>query len=144
MCYTVASPQCLYKIHIKKERLEVNIMERMTKKDYFNELRKVVLTAGVENESELVNFIDKQVELISKKSNVKTKAQKENEVIVEKVYEALVRIAKPVTVSELQADAEMAEYSNQKLSALLKKLVDTNRVVKTQDKKKSYFSVDAE
>jgi hypothetical protein len=144
MCYTVASPQCLYKIHIKKERLEVNIMERMTKKDYFNELRKVVLTAGVENENELVDFIDKQVELLSKKSNVKTKAQKENEVIVEKVYEALVRIAKPVTVSELQADAEMAEYSNQKLSALLKKLVDTNRVVKTQDKKKSYFSVDAE
>lgn len=119
-------------------------MERMTKKDYFNELRKVVLTAEVENESELVDFIDKQVELLSKKSNVKTKAQKENEVIVEKVYEALVRIAKPVTVSELQADAEMAEYSNQKLSALLKKLVDTNRVVKTQDKKKSYFSVDAE
>jgi hypothetical protein len=144
MCYIVASPQCLYKIHIKKERLEVNIMERMTKKDYFNELRKVVLTAGVENENELVDFIDKQVELLSKKSNVKTKAQKENEVIVEKVYEALVRIAKPVTVSELQADAEMAEYSNQKLSALLKKLVDTNRVVKTQDKKKSYFSVDAE
>ena len=106
-------------------------MERMTKKDYFNELRKVVLTAGVENENELVDFIDKQVELLSKKSNVKTKAQKENEVIVEKVYEALVRIAKPVTVSELQADAEMAEYSNQKLSALLKKLVDTNRVVKT-------------
>ena len=29
-------------------------MERMTKKDYFNELRKVVLTAGVENENELV------------------------------------------------------------------------------------------
>ena len=119
-------------------------MEKMTKKDYFKELEKVVSNAKVENEAELLDFINRQVELLSKKSSVKTKAQKENEVIVEKVYEALVRIAKPVTVSELQADEEMAEYSNQKLSALLKKLVDTNRVVKTQDKKKSYFSVDAE
>ena len=119
-------------------------MEKMTKKDYFKELEKVVLNAKVENEAELLDFINRQVELLSKKSSVKTKAQKENEVIVEKVYEALVRIAKPVTVSELQADEEMAEYSNQKLSALLKKLVDTNRVVKTIDKKKSYFSVDAE
>ena len=117
-------------------------MEKMTKKDYFRELAKVV--SGVENEVELIDFINRQVELLSKKSSVKTKAQKENEVIIEKVYEALVRIAKPVTVSELQADEEMAEYSNQKLSALLKKLVDTNRVIRTQDKKKSYFSVNAE
>ena len=119
-------------------------MEKMTKKDYFKELEKVVLNAKVENEAELLDFINRQVELLSKKSSVKTKAQKENEVIVEKVYEALVRIAKTVTVSELQADEEMAEYSNQKLWALLKKLVDANRVVKTIDKKKSYFSVDAE
>ena len=119
-------------------------MEKMTKKDYFKELEQVVSNAKVENEAELLDFINRQVELLSKKSSVKTKAQKENEVIVEKVYEALVSIAMAVTVSELQADEEMAEYSNQKLSALLKKLVDTNRVVKTIDKKKSYFSVDAE
>lgn len=119
-------------------------MEKMTKKDYFRELAKVVSGSGVENEIELIDFINRQVELLSKKSSVKTKAQKENEVIIERVYEALVRIAKPVTVSELQADEEMAEYSNQKLSALLKKLVDTNRVIRTQDKKKSYFSVNAE
>lgn len=118
--------------------------KKMTKKDYFNELAEIVSSAEVENRGELLDFIEKQVELLSKKSSVKTKAQKENEVIVEKVYEVLVRLAKPVTVSELQADEEMAEYSNQKLSALLKKLVDANRVVKTVDKKKSYFSVDAE
>ena len=35
----------------------------------------------------------------------------------------------------------MANYSNQKLSALLKQLVKENRVVKTVDKKKSYFSI---
>ena len=35
----------------------------------------------------------------------------------------------------------MSVFSNQKLSALLKKLVDAGRVIKTVDKKKSYFSV---
>jgi len=31
--------------------------------------------------------------------------------------------------------------SNQKVSALMKKLVDADRVIKTPDKKKSYFSI---
>ena len=39
---------------------------------------------------------------------------------------------------------DMANYSNQKLSALLRMLVKAGRVVKTVDKKKSYFSVNAD
>lgn len=119
-------------------------MEKMTKKDYFNVLAEIVKGAKVENEAEILEFLDRQIELLSKKSNVKTKTQKENEVLVERVYDALVAVAKPVTVTDLQAVEGMNEFSNQKLSALLKKLVDTSRVVKTIDKKKSYFSVNAE
>ena len=60
-------------------------------------------------------------------------------------YEALVTVAKPVTVTELQeANEDMANYSNQKLSALLRMLVNAGRIVKTIDKKKSYFSVNAD
>ena len=49
---------------------------------------------------------------------------------------------KPVTVSELIAltsDEEVANYTNQRVSALLRKL--GNKVVKTVDKKVSRFSV---
>lgn len=114
--------------------------KRMTKKDYFAELRELVV--GAEREAELVAFIDHEVELLSKKVNGKTKTQKENEVLVERVYNALVEIARPVTVTELQgANDEVKEMSNQKVSALLKKLVDAERVIKTVDKKKSYFSI---
>lgn len=114
--------------------------KRMTKKDYFAELRELVV--GAEREDELVAFIDHEVELLSKKVNGKTKTQKENEVLVERVYNALAEIAKPVTVTELQgANDEVKEMSNQKVSALLKKLVDAERVIKTVDKKKSYFSI---
>lgn len=35
----------------------------------------------------------------------------------------------------------MAQYSNQKLSALLKQMVDNGEVVRTMDKKKAYFEV---
>lgn len=119
-------------------------MEKMTKRDYFNALAEIVKGAGVENETELVAFLDHQVELLSKKSNVKTKTQKENEELVERVYETLTGIDHPVTVTELQGVEGMEAFSNQKLSALLKKLVDAGRVIKTNDKKKSYFSVNAD
>lgn len=119
--------------------------KRMTKRDYFSRLIEIVEGAYVDNSTEIVDFLNHEIELLSKKSNVKTKTQKENEVLVERVFDALVVVGRPVTVSELQgADAEIGDMSNQKVSALLKKLVDAERVVKTVDKKKSYFSVKGE
>lgn len=119
--------------------------KRVTKREYFSRLIEIVEGVAVDNSAEIVDFLNHEIELLSKKSNVKTKTQKENEVLVERVFDALVAIERPVTVSELQAaDAEIGDMSNQKVSALLKKLVDTDRVVKTVDKKKSYFSVKGE
>ena len=47
-----------------------------------------------------------------------------------------------MTVSEMQKASEMlAEYSNQKISAILRKMIENKTVVKTIDKKKSYFSL---
>ena len=47
-----------------------------------------------------------------------------------------------MTVSEMQkASDKLAEYSNQKISAILRKMVDSGTIVKTVDKKKSYFSI---
>ena len=113
--------------------------KKMTKRDYFNELKGLVA-----NRTDLVDFIDHEIELLDRKSSKsnQTKTQKENETIKEQIIVALKEIARPVTVDELRANnANMGEFSNQKLSALLKQLVDTNVVVKTIDKKKSYFSI---
>ena len=112
--------------------------KRVTKKEYFEILRGIV-----EGNDELVAFIDHEVELLSKKSNVRTKTQIENDAIVEDIYNYLAEIGRPVTVTELIAEAQL-EFTNQKVSALLKKLVDAGRVVKVTDKKKSYFSVVAD
>lgn len=47
-----------------------------------------------------------------------------------------------LTVSELMsANEEIGAMSNQKVSALLKKLKEDERVIRVEDKKKAYFSV---
>lgn len=117
---------------------------KMTKKDYFNTIATIVANSQVENKEDIQAFISHELELLAKKSSKsgQTKTQKENEVLIEKVFDALVEVGSAVTITELQsANAEMGAFSNQKLSALMKKLVDAERVVKTVDKKKSYFSV---
>lgn len=110
---------------------------KKTKRDLFLEVREVV--AGNE---ELVAFVDHELELLDKKTSTKsTKTNEEQIALMEKIVNALNEIGRSVTISELQKEnAEMAEYSNQKLSAMLKKLVDNKQVTKIIDKKKSYFT----
>ena len=110
---------------------------KKTKKDLFLEVREVV--AGNE---ELVAFVDHELELLDKKASAKsTKVNDEQVALMDKIVNALNEIGRGVTISELQKEnAEMAEYSNQKLSAMLKKLVDNKQVTKIVDKKKSYFT----
>lgn len=117
-------------------------IKKVTKRDNFNALLKIEEVASNE---QLVEFINHELELLDKKSashsTAKTANQKANEEIKTKIVDALVQLGKS-TISELQAGSEeMAEYSNQKLSALLKQLVDSKQVVRTMDKKKAYFEV---
>ena len=117
-------------------------IKKVTKRDNFNALLKIKEVASNE---QLVEFINHELELLDKKSashtTAKTANQKANEEIKTKIVDALVKLGKS-TISELQAGSEeMAEYSNQKLSALLKQLVDSKEVIRTMDKKKAYFEV---
>lgn len=120
---------------------------KVTKKDYFNALRNLVVgTEKVENKTALIDFIDNELALLAKKANSAkskpSKSQVENESIKEAIIAALNKAEKALTITEFQtAYPEFAEYSNQKLSALFKQLVDAGEVEKTVVKKKSYFSV---
>ena len=111
---------------------------KKTKREFFGEIKEIV-----KGNAELVAFIDHELELLDKKTSAKsTKVNTEQVELMEKIVNALNEIGRSVTISELQKEnAEMAEYSNQKLSAMLKKLVDNKQVTKMVDKKKSYFMV---
>ena len=115
-------------------------MEKMTKKEMFEMIKGVCA-----NDTRIVDFCEHEIELLNRKSSksTQTKTQIENENIKGAIVNALTEIAKPVTITEMQElNTEMANYSNQKLSALLKQLVENDKkVVKTVDKKKSYFTV---
>ena len=114
-------------------------MEKMTKREMFEMIKGVCA-----NDTRIVEFCEHEIELLNRKSskNTQTKTQIENESIKVAIVNALNEIGKAVTITELQeSNAEMSAYSNQKLSALLKQLVESNEVVKTTDKKKSYFTV---
>ena len=119
--------------------------KKMTKKETINLLIDVLMgNKEVEDMQIFIDFLTHERELLEKKSSNsgQTKIQKENEFVKEKIVNALGVIGKFVTITELQEqNEEMANYSNQKLSALLKQLVDSNVVARQVDKKKAYFKL---
>jgi hypothetical protein len=71
-----------------------------------------------------------------------TAKQVANEALVEQVYKIIEMAGHPVTVTDIMEVGVCDEgVSNQKCSALVKKLVDAGRVVRTLDKRKAYFSL---
>lgn len=113
--------------------------KRVFKKDYLGELRVLSEEAG---RTDLVEFCDKEIERLANRKVAQTKNQKDNEVIKEVMLEILAGLDEAVTVTDfIKADERMAEYSNQKVSALMKQLVDAGKVTKATEKKKSYFKL---
>ena len=119
--------------------------KKITKKEMFAVIAETINAVEVENKAEMLNFIAHEIELLEKKSSKsgQTKTQKENELLKAELLIALGEMDKPVTISEFQSlsTAEVATLSNQKLSALLNQMAKAETVVKTVEKKKSYFAV---
>ena len=117
---------------------------KMTKKDYFNAILAVLATVEDTDVSGLTAFVNHEIELLeNKRSSTKpTKTQTENLAVKETIVSVLKEIGKPVTITEMQKfSADLAEFSCQKLSALLKQLVENDKTVtKVTEKKKTYFS----
>lgn len=113
---------------------------KMTQKDFYNEIIALAQDNGRED---IVEFAKGRIEVLAKKSGNRkpTKTQEENESLKVLVRNALVELGK-ATVTEVQkADEVLSELSNQKVSALLRQMIDAGEVVKETDKKKSYFSL---
>ena len=74
-------------------------------------------------------------------SKTPTKTQKENEGVMETILEVLADNGDRMTVTEMLADDRLNGYTNQKISALLRKLIEAKKVEKTMEKKKAYFAL---
>ena len=117
--------------------------KKMTKRETINLLIDVLMgNKEVEDVQIFIDFLTHERELLERKSSNsgQTKTQKENEILKEKIVETLKELNKFSTITEIQeSNTELADLSNQKISALLKQLVDTNVIEKVIEKKKAYF-----
>lgn len=108
-----------------------------TKREYFAELRTIVA-----NDADLVAFIDHEVELLNKKNSAPkapTAKQMENEKFKDIIL--AYNFTAPMTCGQIQKDI-LGDYdlSNQRVSAIVKQLVEDNSLVRTVEKRKAYFS----
>lgn len=90
-----------------------------------------------------VAYLENELALLEKKARNKkaTKTQEENMGIKATILEVLATIGNG-TVTDIQnGNAELSALSNQKVSALVRQLVESGKVVKTVEKKKSIFSL---
>ena len=107
-------------------------------------LEMVLAMEEVKSNQELVEKLTKMKEQFEKKNNSSTgskkltKTQIENEEIKAQILEVMT--SEPKAIKELQAENEsLAEYTNQKLSALLKQLVSENKVERVEEKRVAKF-----
>lgn len=123
----------------------LTMTKKMTKKEMFAVIAGTIENMEVENKAELLEFITHEIELLEKKSSKsgQTKTQKENELLKADLLTAFKVMDRPVTVSEFmdKSSAPVASLTNQKISALLNQLVKTGKMVKTVEKKRSYFAL---
>lgn len=118
--------------------------KKMTKKEWFEVIKAVVKNSEMTNKDGAVAFIEHEIELLNNKSSksAMTKRQKENVGVCAEIKDALFEVAKPVTITELMAAVpSLGAYTPQKISALLKQMKDRGEVVRTEEKKKAYFSI---
>lgn len=125
---------------------------KITKRDNFMALSALVSSSDVANKVQLLDFIAHEVDLLdrkaSKASGTVSKTAIANEGYMERILVDLATLEVAVTISEFMekfgADyisADGIPFSNQKFSALFKKLLDNGKVEKSIVKKKSYFSL---
>ena len=112
---------------------------KKTQRDFYNEILN-----GYALTDEQKEFIKGRIAQLDKKSTSskgkETATQKANADLKEKIL-AEMESGKAYTISDMLKTLECcAELSNQKVSAIMKQLVESNLVVRTEDKRKAFFT----
>lgn len=115
-------------------------MKKMTKREKFEMLKAL---SEVQANPMLTEFIEHELELLAKKNTSEKKPtaqQMANEGLKQTIMDVLNENGGLMTVTDIQKSCEeLAELSNQKVSALIRQLKDDGKVEKIEDKRKSYF-----
>ena len=114
---------------------------KITQRDYFNAIKAMLKGEDIKFTNEqLIDFVDGRIAVLDNKSaNRKTKVNEEDEALKAAIMDIL-SCGDRMTVSAIMAKSDaFTGLSNQKVSALLRKLIADGVVDKEKDKKSTVF-----
>lgn len=116
------------------------VEKKITKREVINTM---LADERVASNEVYVAFLKHELELLDKKAERKgtTKTQVANEGYKTVIKETLATVGKATVTELMKANETLGELSNQKVSAILKQLVDAGEVVKSTENRKSVFSL---
>ena len=113
-------------------------VKKMTKREMFEQIKANYSLTQAE-----IDFIDHELELLAKKNSGEKKptATQTANVGIKSAILAGMEVGKKYTITDLMKSIpEIAELSNQRVSALVRQLIDSGEVERTEEKRKAYFS----
>ena len=113
---------------------------KVTKREYFEEIKAIVEAAEVENKTDIVEFIDKQLELLASRAEKAKERAAEKKTAGDKLRAAVLaavtedfqtadEIADAVVIEEVEGE-DLIEITKAKVVARLTQLVKTGEVEK--------------
>ena len=118
--------------------------KKMTKMQKFEMLSKL---DAVKSNPVLSEFVAHEMELLSKKNSAEKKptAQQTANAGIQTAILENMEVNRLYTISEIiKSVPECADLTNQRVSALVRQLVDAGKVIRTEDKRKAYFGLATE
>lgn len=113
--------------------------KKMTKREMFEQIK-----ANYALTEEEVKFIDHELELLAKKNSAEKKptATQTANVGIKKAIADGMEMGKKYTITDLMKSIPaIADLSNQRVSALVRQMIEDGIVVRTEEKRKAYFSL---
>lgn len=114
-------------------------MEKITKREMFEQIK-----SHLTNEAEIA-FIDHELELLAKKNSYKstkpTKTQVANVALKDRIAQVMGASEVPMTASEILKALADDTLSGSKVTAMLTQMKNDGVVVRTEEKRKAYFSL---
>ena len=111
--------------------------KKMTKREMFEQIM-----ANYNLTEDERNFINHELELLAKKNSAEKKptaVQVANEGLKSAILDFMVEGQKYTITDLMKSVPELADLSNQRVSALVRQLKDSDLVVRTEEKRKAYF-----
>ena len=117
--------------------------KKMTKATAWGIVKEIVENSDHPKSAELVEKIENEIALLAKKNSAEKKPtaqQTANEGIKTDILNGM-ESGKAYTITDLiKSVPACAELTNQRVSSLVRQLVESGQVIRTEDKRKAYFS----